>query len=417
MLQQVGFGVKFLKDYNELNILRYIRRHGPVSRAEIAKKQHFSKAAVSEIAGRLLQQGYIIETGTGSSTHRGGRRPILLTFNQKAGYVVGIEIQHKFSRINLMDMNANVQKIETVANPDGESLERVAAAIFPVIHKFKNIKWVRHAKPIGIGISMPGLIDYAGGSLKLSETNKSWENVRICELFEKEFGITTILENDVKTLTMAESLFGDIRYPQNMVNLYIGDGIGAGLFLNGMLIRGVTASAGEVGYNELGFFINRADKFPLLYRRQRRYGEVLSRRWLLRAASEAMAGGWQSVLNCDDLSPPSIAKAAAQGDHLSRALLEEYSTILGSLCIDLINMLNVDCLIVSGDIVSESDYLIVRLKEKIQEDLLSVPADAVSVRASSLKEEGMAKGIAGLVLEDLFYQEQMNVSRYRSIFK
>jgi N-acetylglucosamine repressor len=417
MLQQVGFGVKFLKDYNELNILRYIRRHGPVSRAEIAKKQHFSKAAVSEIAGRLLQQAYIIETGTGTSTRRGGRKPILLTFNQKAGYVIAIEIKHEYARIYLMDMNANLQKIEKVGFEDGETLEDVASNIFPVIHELRKIGWVRHAKPIGIGISMTGLIDYDSGSLTLSETNKSWENVRICDLFEKEFRMTTILENDVKTLTMAESLFGDISYPQNMVNLYIGDGIGAGLFLNGMLIRGVTASAGEVGYNELGFFINRADKFPLLYRNQRRYGEVLSRQRLLHAAQEALKGGWQSSLQAGCLSPQAIATAAAQGDQLACALLEEYSTILGSLCIDLINMLNIDCLIVSGDIVSESDYLIRRLKEKIHEDLLSLPADAVSVRASSLKEEGMAKGIAGLVLEDLFYQDQMNVSRYRSIFK
>ena len=108
MLQQVGFGVKFIKDYNELNVLRFIKHHGPISRAEIAKKQHISKAGISEIVARLIDQDYISETGVGNSTQRGGRRPILLTFNQKAGYVIAIEIKRSISKISLLDMNATI---------------------------------------------------------------------------------------------------------------------------------------------------------------------------------------------------------------------------------------------------------------------------------------------------------------------
>ena len=54
MLQQVGFGVKFIKDYNELNVLRFIKNHGPISRAEISKKQHISKAGISEEIASML---------------------------------------------------------------------------------------------------------------------------------------------------------------------------------------------------------------------------------------------------------------------------------------------------------------------------------------------------------------------------
>jgi len=262
MLQQVGFGVKFIKDYNELNVLRFIKHHGPISRAEISKKQHISKAGISEIVARLIDQEYVSETGIGNSTQRGGRRPILLTFNQKAGYVIAIEIKRSFAKISLLDMNATIHHTRTIDYSIGTSMTDVLKNIFPVIDEFLKIDWVIDSRPIGIGIGIPGLIDYDSGCIKLSDSLKSWEKYPIRQKFEKTFKIPTILENDVKTLALGECLFGKGEDHQSLVNLWIGDGIGAGIILNGSLIRGVTASAGEVGYDELGFYVRDRDEFP-----------------------------------------------------------------------------------------------------------------------------------------------------------
>ena len=417
MLQQVGFGVKFIKYFNELNFLRFIKNLGPFSRADRAKKKQFSKAAVSEIVSRLLQNGYVYETGVGKSTLRGGRRPILLTFNQKAGFVISLEIKHTYSLICLLDMNAKIYKTHTITFPLGTLLKEVVNQIIPLIHEILQITWVKGARPIGIGIGVPGLIDYKGGCIKMSNTLKSWENIPICSMFENEFNMRTVLENDVKIFTLGECLFGRGEGHQNLVNLYIGDGIGAGIFLNGMLIRGVTASAGEIGYSELGYFVTDLKNFPLLYNKQVSYGEILSHKWLLRAAEKAISKGYDTALKAHPITPVSIVSAAENGDTLAKNLLNEYATILGSLCINLINILNIELLIISGQIVSESDYLIHQVEEKIHEDLLRIPADATKIFASSLMENGIALGAVGLVLEDLFYQDTINVSKYRSIFK
>jgi predicted NBD/HSP70 family sugar kinase len=417
MLQQVGFGVKFIKDYNELNVLRFVKHHGPISRAEISKKQHISKAGISEIVARLIDQDYISETGVGDSTQRGGRRPILLTFNQKAGYVIAIEIKRSFAKASLMDMNATVHDSRIISYPTGCTMEEVLQKLFPAIHELLNINWVKKSKSIGFGIGIPGLIDYECGCIKLSDSLKSWENYPIREKFEKEFKIPTIIENDVKTLAVGECLFGKGIDHQNLVNLWIGDGIGAGIILNGSLIRGVTASAGEVGYDELGFYIRDVNEFPLLYNGQKRFGDILSNSWLASAACSALKNGRSSQLVESNLSPEHIASTAENGDDLAISLLREYGALLGVLCINLINTLNIELLVICGKILSQSDILLKYVREKVNKDLLSVPAHAVHIVSSDLKENGVVLGAAGLVLEDLFHQDVINIMKYRSIFK
>jgi predicted NBD/HSP70 family sugar kinase len=296
-------------------------------------------------------------------------------------------------------------------------MQDVLRQIFPVIHEFLKIDWVRQSRPIGLGIGIPGLIDYESGCIKLSDSLKSWENYPIRKKFEEEFNIPTILENDVKTLALGECLFGKGIEHQSLVNLWIGDGIGAGIILNGSLIRGVTASAGEIGYDELGFCVRDINEFPLLYNGQKRFGDILSNKWLASAACSALNSGRTSELMESQLSPETIVAAAENGDHLAIELLQEYGALLGILCINIINILNIELLVICGKILSQSDLLLKYVREKVNKDLLSVPAHAVHIVSSGLKENGVVLGAAGLVLEDLFHQDVINILKYRSIFK
>ncbi len=417
MLNEVGFGVKFIKDYNELNVLRFIKDNGPVSRAQISKKYKISKAAVSDIIARLINKGYVAEIGVGNSTSRGGRKPVMLQFNQKAGYVIGIELKRNYARIALGDMDANLHKFETVEFEEKTPLPDVLRYIFPVVHGFLDLEWVRKSKPIGIGIGLPGLIDYEAGCIKVSDTLKIWENVPVRDMVEKEFGISTVIENDVKTLTLGECLFGGGKNSQDLVYLWIGDGIGAGIIINGYLLRGITASAGEVGYGELGFHIREENAFPLLYKGQKDFGDILSNKLLVEAACAALQNNnYKTFLSPANISIDSIIKAAENKDALANELLREFGELLGIVCINLVNTLNMELLIISGKLLQKSDVLLRYVRNKVNNDLLSAPAEAVSIVSAKLKEEGCVLGAFGLVLEDLFYQGRMNVLKYRDLF-
>ena len=178
MIRNASFGPRLVSEYNELNILRFIKNDGPISRADIAKRYKISKAAVSEIINNLLAQGYVFETGIGNSTHLGGRRPIMLEFNPKAGYSFGIEIKRDHARAALADLNAHLHDSKVIEFEPHTPLNVVLKMIWAEMDKMLKKSWVRQAKPMGIGVAIPGVINYQNGRIEESDSLKEWQGFR-----------------------------------------------------------------------------------------------------------------------------------------------------------------------------------------------------------------------------------------------
>lgn len=417
MLRKVGYGTKLVRDFNELNILRFIKQDGPLSRAQLAKKYRISKATVSEIISNLIKVSFVKEIGMGKSTKIGGRKPILLEFNPKAGYAIGIEIKRDHARVALTDLNAHIYKQDKIEYRKNASLTEIFVQLYPFIHRYRQEKWVKSAKAMGIGVSIPGLIDYKNGCILESDSLKEWEGVRIKKLFENEFGIETYIENDVKAITFGESRFGNGRNYNNMVYLWIGDGIGAGIVINGELYRGVSASAGEVGYYELGYYIQNGSEFKWLYNGHKRFGEILSEKVLVEGARKGIRENFPTAMTENGLCVDTIMEKALTGDPLAVELIREYASIVGILCINLINTLNPEILLIGGDHLAYNPLLMECIKETVKKDELHTPILAVRIQNAGLKDVSGVLGSVGLVLDDIFYSEQLNLDRYRTIFR
>src|SRR5690625_4184277 len=79
-----------VKKENKALVLDKIKQNSPISRADIATSTGLNKGTVSSLVNELLDENLISESGPGKSS--GGRRPVMLLFNQLAGYTVGIEV-------------------------------------------------------------------------------------------------------------------------------------------------------------------------------------------------------------------------------------------------------------------------------------------------------------------------------------
>ncbi|MBL7094990.1 ROK family protein, partial [candidate division KSB1 bacterium] len=95
---------------------------------------------------------------------------------------------------------------------------------------------------------MPGIIDYAKGELKYAVTLREWVHLPLASRFSSQYNVPTILENDINTITLIESLLGAGQGYSNIACILIESGIGSGIILNGHLVRGETGNAGEIGY-------------------------------------------------------------------------------------------------------------------------------------------------------------------------
>ncbi len=414
MIRDAGYGPKLVREYNELNILRFIKNEGPISRAELAKRYKISKAAVSEITAHLLEQNYIHEIGMGDSTSVGGRKPILLEFNPEAGYAIGVEIKRNHAVIAISNLNARIHKKETIQFPKGRQLNRVLPEIFRIIESFQKKGWAKTSRPIGIGVAIPGLINYNTGSIQETDSLTGWKGFPLRREFENRFGIETIIENDVKTMSLGECRFGNGKNADNIIYLWIGDGLSAGIIINGELYRGVSASSGEIGYYELGYFITNTDSFKYLFNGQKNFSEILSFDSLLQAGKKYLNNACPRI-NGD---VGTIIRCAEEGNNVAREILKEYADLVGIICINLINTINPELILISGhERIMPNKLLLGFIKEKIKADVLRTPTKAVKVKSAVLGENAGVMGAVGLVLEDLFYKERLNIHKYRNIFR
>lgn len=386
----------FFDEPTEYRVLRLVRDANLISRTEISQRCNLSKPTVSEIVNRFLKGGFLEEVGDSSSTKRGGRKRVLLRFNPSAGFVIGVDIRMTDTLIAATDLNANIITRRSFTYPTKSKPDAVLGEVFDSINSIFSTDSSYRSKSVGIGIGLPGLIERSSGIIKVADTLAGWKGTRIREQFEKQFGLPVYVENDVKARALGEFLFGKGKYIYDQVFLWVGDGIGAGIIIDGKLHHGVTESAGEIGYNEICYQVTR-DQFPILYTGsdQRDFGDVLSNSVMTRRYKEL-------VVNARHVTVESIFRAAAVGDQAAQQLLEEVASLTSIVCINIINTLNPELIVIGGKIAEAGSTVLDRVQQKVRQDILSVPAEAVRILPAALKEDGVILGAVGLVLYDLF---------------
>lgn len=384
----------YFDEPNEYRILRVVRDTTSISRTEISHQCNLSKTTVTEIVARFLKAGFLEFVGEGSSTRRGGRKRELLRFNPRASYVVGVDISMRHVQTVVTDLNANILERSAFDHAPGSPPDQVLQQVSNILRQWEERHPEYFRKGVGIGLGLPGLIDRTTGVVLVADTLKGWRNLNLRQYFEERFGLSTFVENDVKAMTLAEYLFGAGKHVPNQVFLWIGDGIGAGIIIDGKLHHGITSSAGEVGYNEVGFFVTDKSRFPLLYAGQRDFGEILSDAGVIQ--SYHRNGGRKTVAG-----PEALIRAAASGDTLANQVVDEIASLISAVCINLINTLNPELIVLGGRLV-DGATMVHRVQERVREDILSMPAEAVHIRPAKLGGDGVLVGSAGLVLYDLF---------------
>jgi len=391
--------LKNLLSVNELRTFRVIYDTGSVSRVGVTRILHLTRAAVTGIAKRLSELGLIMEVGKEVSSRRRGRKEVLLTVNPEAGLILSVHIALHYFTIGLVNLSGNIIVKSTQSFPMGSPPINVLGPLKEAILTMFLENHVDQGKIFGLGVATPGTVNYDEGTL--AETSlEGWSGFRLKEYLEKELDIAVFIENDVKTLTLGEYQYGTGYHVKDMVCLWWEDGIGAGLIVDGKLIRGVTYSAGEIGYSE--FFPELPFKKSILMDgKSRRWGDILSFTNLDNAVKRGIAEGWKTELKEDSAIDDLIAAAQAR-DPLALYIIRLASQLLGIITLNMIYMFNPKVFLLSGVMFNRLPFLEEWVQQYLKNGLLKAPINAVEVKASGLGENGITVGGAALVLEHLF---------------
>ncbi len=381
---------------NEVRILRLVRTKGEISRIEIAKSVNLHKGTITDLVAKLIRAGFLEETGQAVSSNRVGRKRILLRFRPLAGLVAGVDVGMTHAEVALTDLNAEILQHASFdypveASPD-EVLSRVAATINDLLLAAKH----KQSKLVGIGIGVQGVVDCRTNTLILSHNKKGWEGESLSAALESQFHVPVYVENDVKTMTTGEYLFGAAKGVKDFIHIWVGDGLGAGVMINGHLLHGITSSAGEIGYNGMESPSIFTDRFPLTFHNQEIFGDILTDANLVESFRR------NAPQQQELLTVATVADACRRGDPTARQVIDEYVSLLSMLCISMVNTLNPEMILIGGKLAQSFPEVAEMLQSRIHRDLLAPAAEAVRVRTAKHGRNGVIMGAVSLVLYELF---------------
>ena len=169
-----------VKRGNKSIVLQVIKDNTPISRADIAKTTGLNKSTVSSLVSELLVENLIYESGPGESS--GGRRPVMLLFNELAGFSIGIDLGVNYMLGILTDLNGNIVKEEKLNFYD-LTYEKIENQLIAMIRSLSlNTPSCKYGV-VGIGIGVPGIVNKEGEILLAP--NLGWKNVKLKTIIEE----------------------------------------------------------------------------------------------------------------------------------------------------------------------------------------------------------------------------------------
>ena len=245
----------------------------------------------------------------------------------------------------------------------------------------------------GVGFGFPGQIDCKKGVVRLAPNIPGWVNIPIASIIEKEFGIPTRVDNDVRTATLGELNYGAGVGCENLVCITVGTGIGSGLVVNGKLVRGANNAAGEIGHIKLNM-----QGGPLCGCGDRGCLEAYASGPSIVALAEEYIRGGKSTkyreLANPDITPYIVAVAAKEGDPVARQIFKIMGEYIGMGLVSVVNLLNPEKIIIGGGVADAGEILFNPIKETIANRAMTIQKEVEIVPA----QLGNTAGVIGASL-------------------
>ncbi|MCZ2258606.1 ROK family transcriptional regulator [Sporosarcina sp. G11-34] len=344
-----------VKKENKSLVQKIILNSSPISRTEIANVTGLNKGTVSSLVNDLLEEQLIYESGIGESS--GGRRPVMLIFNQLAGYSIGIDIGVNYLLGILTDLKGNIrhEKTTKLSNLSFNEIEDVL---------YKTIDFLIDAAPpspygiIGIGIGVPGTI-WENGEILLAP-NLGWTNIKLKQILQEKYDLPIIIENEANAGAYGEKHFGVGKAYSNIVYISIGIGIGTGLIIKEQLYKGKHGFSGELGHMTIE-----------VNGKQCKCGSDGC--WELYASEQALLENARrlgiSAGDDEELSLEYLLSLAETGHQETLKLFEEVANYIGVGLKNIINIFNPDQIIIGNRIASAEKWLQAPIHKQIDQTI------------------------------------------------
>lgn len=375
------------RDVNLALVLQLLLQRRRSTRTELGRLSGLSKATVSVIVSDLVGQGFA--TPVGSQQQGRGRSRTVLEFNPRARTVIGAQVQDDVCTAVLTDLDGHVYQ-------QAESELRgadVGAVVEAVIQAVECVRDTAESPILGLGVGVPGDVDRDGRQI-MSAVSHGWSDVPIADVLEERLGLPVVAANRAKVAALGQLEAGERSRAYDLIYIYLGSGVIAGLVIGGQLCSGRNGGAGDIGHvtvqpngalcgcGNRGCLHTVASEQAILAL-GRAYARQAEPSCLLRTLTDG---------HLARLTLPVIGEAVHQADATAVRMVEEVGTWLGIVAGNLVTTLNPDAVVLGGPTTVLGEPLLKAIRAEVESRAVTEASDKLDITFS---QRGNASGAAG----------------------
>jgi glucokinase len=295
-------------------------------------------------------------------------------------YVVGVDVGGTNIKLGVVGpLGQVIVRNSFATKPFASSRIRLISALASEIEASIISAGLGKDQIAGIGIGLPGLIDFEKGLVRFLPNIPGWRGVHLRDILQKKIKLPVYVDNDVKIITLAESKFGAGKGVRNLICLTLGTGVGAALILNGQLYRGEDNAAGELGHMPLNEHGPRCNCGGIGC-----FETYVGNRPLFAMASKMMGR--------PGVSTEEMFALARKGNKKALLFWKKAAGHIGNGLVGIVNLLNPRLIIIGGGISHNEEFLFKTITETIRRRAMSLQGSAFKIKRAKFKDDA---GIIG----------------------
>lgn len=406
-----GGNLPLIKQKNVSLIKKMVYRYSPISRSEIAQRLSLTSPTITTSVNPMIARGLLRELPDpeeGRDVERSpGRRPVKLEFVPEAHYFCGVDLGPYGISYALTDLMGRMVAARTSVYTDMGSYDATMAVLVEGIPNFIREANLPRDKVFGVGVVMPGLIDGTAGKINRTFRN-GWGGHFLARELSEQIGIQVKADNNVRARIIEADLFDRALSGDPVAYFYVSYGIACQLMINGQVLYGELAAAGEIGHTVVkqdGPLCTTCGNYGCL--------ETLAseRAVLGQCRTELYCNGGPSILTelCDDpekLTIEYVLEAQKRGDQAVERILRSCIRHLGTALANVISLISPKTVLVDGRMFHVKQNR-VQLLDEVKKHALNISRDTTGFTFLPYDTYRGARGAASIAVKEFFLEDAL----------
>ncbi|MEU3979272.1 ROK family protein [Streptomyces sp. NPDC026672] len=360
-----------------------------LTKTDVVQHTGLSRTTVNQRLEGLLAAGLLVPAPEDARTR--GRPAGRFVVNRNKGVLLVADIGATGLRTALCDLAGEVRAEREVASDVTAGPETVLALVEGLFSELLAETGQSEADVLGVGIDVPGPVDFATGRVVSPPIMTGWDRYDIPGRIGPRYDCPVLVDKDVNAMAYGEQR---LRYPDvdHLLMVKIGTGVGTGMIAGGRIHRGADGAAGDVGHIQVT--VEDVEEPPVC-----RCGNT--------GCVEAYAGGWAMVRDLraaghDVTSVNDAVRLIRSGDLTAVRLARRAARILGVAIADAVNMFNPRVIAIGGQLAHTDEQLFAGIREVVYRRSLPLATRNLQIVRSALDPDAAVMGLSQLLVDGIY---------------